>query len=161
MQAAQPLTFGSYHFDPHTGQLWRGKQEVKPTGKAFAVLRYVIARAGQVVTKEELFQAVWPETVVSEAALTSCIQELRRALHDNARKPHYIAMVHRRGFQFIGNIVRCQPSVDSRKKGVGDWGPGAGSSPQPPIGTLQQDVEFERNLYTPGRLTGRRSTSPC
>ncbi len=53
------------------------------------------------VTKEELFRAVWPETAVSDAALTTCIQELRRALVDDARQPRYIETVHRRGFRFL------------------------------------------------------------
>lgn len=111
MQTEQLLSFGLHRFAPTRGQLWRGKQEVRLTGKATAVLRYLVEQAGQVVTKEELFAAVWPDTVVSDAALTSCIQELRRALRDNARKPRYIAMVHRRGFQFIGKVVSSQHLV--------------------------------------------------
>ena len=59
-------------------------------------------RAGQAVTKEELFTAVWPDTVVSDAALTSCIQEVRQALRDNSKSPRYLKTIHRRGFQFIG-----------------------------------------------------------
>jgi DNA-binding winged helix-turn-helix (wHTH) protein len=46
--------------------VWRGKQEVKVTPKAAAVLSLLVARAGQVVSKAELFQAVWAKTVVSE-----------------------------------------------------------------------------------------------
>ena len=87
MQPGQGLRFGPYQLDPRTGQLWRGTQEVRVTPKAAAVLRHLVERTGQVVTKEDLFTAVWPETVVSDAALTSCIQELRQALHDQARKP--------------------------------------------------------------------------
>jgi class 3 adenylate cyclase len=104
MQTDRLLTFGSYRLDPHTGQVWRGKQEVRLTGKASAVLRYLVERAGQVVTKEELFAAVWPETVVSDAALTSCIQELRKALKDDSKQPRYLKTIHRRGFQFIGPL---------------------------------------------------------
>ena len=74
------------------------------TGKAAAVLQHLVARAGQVVTKEELFRAVWPDTVVSDAALTSCIQELRKALKDDPKQPHYLKTLHRRGFQFVGSL---------------------------------------------------------
>src|SRR5713101_7386164 len=98
MQTDRLLTFGSYRLDPQTVQLWRGKQEVRLTEKASALLCYLVERAGQVVTKDEIFAAVWPETVVSDAALTSCIQELRQGLHDQAKRPRYIATVHRRGF---------------------------------------------------------------
>src|SRR5262249_1038722 len=104
MQTNRLLPFGSYRLDPQTGQLWRGKQEVRLTGKASAVLRLLVARDGQVVTKDELFAAVWPETVVSDAALTSCIQELRKALKDDPKQPRYLKTIHRRGFQFIGAL---------------------------------------------------------
>jgi DNA-binding winged helix-turn-helix (wHTH) protein len=108
MQAEQQLTFGSYRFDLQNGQLWRGNREARLTPKAAAVLRCLVERAGQVVTKEELFAAVWPDTVVSDAVLTTCIQEVRQALHDNARHPHYIETVHRRGFRFLEKVVSIQ-----------------------------------------------------
>ena len=108
MQTYQSLSFGPYRLDLHTGQLWRGKQEVRLTLKAAAVLRVLLAQAGHVVTKDELFASVWSDTVVSDTALTSCIQELRQALHDDARKPRYLETVHRRGFRFIGNVVSSQ-----------------------------------------------------
>ena len=50
------------------------------------------------------FAAVWGDTVVSEAALTSCIRDLRKALADSSRTPRYIETVHRRGFRFIGPV---------------------------------------------------------
>ena len=68
------------------------------------MLRVLVTRPGQVVTKDEFFQAVWSDTVVSDDALTSCIQELRQALHEHAKRPRYIATVHRRGFQFIAPL---------------------------------------------------------
>ena len=105
MQPDQLLRFGPYRLNPHTGQLWQGKQEVKVTPKAAAVLRSLLERPGQVITKEELLTAAWPNTVVSDAALTTCIQELRQALHDPARKPRYIETMHRRGYRFIATVM--------------------------------------------------------
>jgi len=113
MQSEQPLQFRPYRLDPRTGQLWRGKQEVKVTRKAAAVLCQLVARAGQMVTKAELFQTVWKETVVSDAALSSCIQELRRVLRDQARSPRYIETGHGRGYRFIGKVASGQSSVVS------------------------------------------------
>jgi DNA-binding winged helix-turn-helix (wHTH) protein len=83
------------------------------TGKASALLSYLLDRAGHVVPKAELFATVWSDTVLSDAALTSCIQELRQAMHDDARKPRYIETVYRRGFRFIGKVVSSQHSVVS------------------------------------------------
>jgi DNA-binding winged helix-turn-helix (wHTH) protein len=104
MQAEQLLGFGPYRFALGIGQVWRGKQIVKLTPKALALLRTLVTRAGQVVTKEELLQAGWPQTVASDDALTACMQELRRALGDKARQPRYIETVHRRGFRFIAPL---------------------------------------------------------
>ncbi len=122
MQTDRLLTFGPYRFAPHTGQLWRGTQAVKLTGKALAVLRSLLERPGQVVTKEELFAAVWPDTVVSDAALTSCIQELRHALHDHARRPRFIETVYRRGFRFLPAIT-TQPVQGSTFQVQGSQSP--------------------------------------
>jgi len=109
MQPEQLFIFGAYRFAPHTGQVWRRKQEVRLTGKATAVLRHLVDRVGQTVTKEELFHAVWPDTVVSDAALTSCIQELRQALRDQAKRPRYIETVHRRGFRWLAPLRAASP----------------------------------------------------
>jgi len=95
------LHFGPYRLDLGNEQLWCDEQLVRLTPKAFQVLRMLMSSSGQLVTKDEFFRAVWAETVVSDAALTSCIQELRQALGDNARNPQYIETVHRRGFRFI------------------------------------------------------------
>ena len=114
MQAEQLLRFGPYRFDPESGQLWRGTQEVKLTPKALALLRVLVTRAGHVVTKDEFFQAVLSDTVVSDDALTSCIQELRQALRDDARKPRYLETLHRRGYRFLGKVVSSQQSNVAR-----------------------------------------------
>src|SRR5262245_61142363 len=68
--------------------------------KAFAVLAYLVAHADEVVTKETLLAAVWPETVVSEGVLKTCMSHIRRALGETARTPQYIVTVHRRGYRF-------------------------------------------------------------
>ncbi|MBI3802044.1 MAG: AAA family ATPase, partial [Deltaproteobacteria bacterium] len=106
--------FGSYRLDREHIQLWRGAQEVKLTGKAFAVLRYFVAHPGQLVTKDDLFAAAWPETVVSDATLASCIQEVRQALRENAKKPRYLETVHRRGYRFIAPLTPAPPVPGSR-----------------------------------------------
>ena len=116
MQAEQHLRFGPYRLDLATMQLWRGTQAVNLPPKVLTVLCLLAARAGQVVTKEELFQTVWSDTVVGDDALTSSMQELRQVLHDNARKPRYIETVHRRGYRFLGKVVSSQPSVVSRQE---------------------------------------------
>lgn len=98
------ITCGPLRIDLSNQRLWRNDEEVRLTPKAFAVLRVLLARAGQMVTKAELLRTAWEGTIVTEAALTVCIRELRRALGDEARKPQYIETVHRRGFRFIAAV---------------------------------------------------------
>ena len=71
MPAEQLFSFGPYRFDLGAEQVWRGKQAIKLTRKALVLLRTLVTRAGELVTKEELLQAGWPQTVVSDDALTA------------------------------------------------------------------------------------------
>lgn len=97
---AASVRFGPYQLHPIQG-LSRGSAEVRVTPKALAVLQALAGQAGRVVTKDELFRTVWPDAAVSDATLSSCILELRKALGDDARQPRYIETLHRRGFRFI------------------------------------------------------------
>jgi len=100
----QSISFGEYRFDVETGRLWCGPREVRLTPKASAVLSVLVMHAGEPVTKEDLFASVWKDTVVSEDALTSCVQELRKALADDAKQPRFIETRHRRGYQFVAPL---------------------------------------------------------
>lgn len=95
------VSFANYRFDVETGRLWSGAQEIRLTPKASAVLTELVMQAGTPVSKDDLFASVWSGTAVSDDALTSCIQELRRALEDDARQPRFIETRHRRGYRFI------------------------------------------------------------
>jgi predicted ATPase/DNA-binding winged helix-turn-helix (wHTH) protein len=109
MSVDRAICFGRYHLHPTQG-LSRGKQEVRVTAKSLSVLCVLAQRPGQVVTKDELFRMVWPDTAVTDAALTSCIKELRHALRDDARRPRYIETLHRRGYRFIAAAPAVLPA---------------------------------------------------
>ena len=109
MAADRQFAFGPFRFDARTGQLWRDGSEVKLTPRAAAVLHLLAERAQELVTKQELFDRVWGGMAVGDDALTSCIQELRGALGDDARSPHYIETRHRRGYRLM---VPATPVVD-------------------------------------------------
>jgi predicted ATPase/DNA-binding winged helix-turn-helix (wHTH) protein len=89
--------------------LWRGSHAIKLRPKAFAVLDYFLGRPGQLVTKEEFLNAVWPETFVGEAVLKVTIRQLRDALDDDPKSPRFIETAHRRGYRFIGKIAESGP----------------------------------------------------
>src|SRR5262249_43355038 len=93
-----------------------GARRLSLTPRAFAVLRHLVEQRGRLMTKQELLTSIWGHAVVSDAALSSCIRDLRRALGDSSGTPRYIETVHRRGFRFIGPLVR--PSVVSISRAV-------------------------------------------
>jgi TolB-like protein/Flp pilus assembly protein TadD len=98
------LTFGRFSLDPRGG-LMLGERSVRLTPKALALLAFMAGRPNEVIAKQELFAAVWPEVAVGDAALVTCIQEIRKALGDDARRPRYIETLHRRGYRFIGKLA--------------------------------------------------------
>lgn len=106
------VVFGGYRFDTGAGRLWCGEREVRLTLKASAVLRELVMHAGTPVSKEDLFATVWSGTAVSDDALTSCIQELRRAFEDDARQPRFIETRHRRGYRFVAELT-ATPAVEA------------------------------------------------
>jgi DNA-binding winged helix-turn-helix (wHTH) protein len=114
MQAEQLLRFESFRFDPVNQCLWRGKRVIALTPKAFAVLGHLIAQAGQLVTKEALLAAVWPEVYVSEEVLTGCVHALRKALGDATKTPRFIQTVHRRAGDW-------QDDAGGGVSGTGGW----------------------------------------
>ena len=77
---------------------------IKLRPKAFAVLNHLVGHPGQLVTKEELLNVVWPETFVGEAVLKVTIRQLREALDDDPKSPVFIETAHRRGYRFIGQL---------------------------------------------------------
>jgi predicted ATPase/DNA-binding winged helix-turn-helix (wHTH) protein len=122
MKLEQEVCFDRYRLDSRNARLWRGTEAVPLTPKAFAVLSHLARQAGRLVTKEELLQAVWADTLVSDAALVVCIGEVRKALEDRPREPRFIETVHRRGYRFIarpspaecdgGGEAEAGPAVD-------------------------------------------------
>src|SRR5215510_875321 len=107
------IIFDPFSLDLANECLWEGRQAIKLRPKTFAVLDYLLGRPGQLVTKEELLNAVWPGTFVGEAVLKVAIRQLREALRDDPKSPNFIETAHRRGYRFIGRIQSVQ--AQSRK----------------------------------------------
>ena len=98
------MNFGRFRLDPPNERLWLGEKAVALRPKAFAVLKHLVERRGQLVTKQQLLDTVWPETFVTDAVLKDSIRQLREALGDDASSPQYIETAHRRGYRFIGEL---------------------------------------------------------
>ena len=94
---AKRLRFDRYVLDLDRGCLLLDGNEIALRPKTFAVLRYLVENSGRLVSKDELFAAVWPNLAVTDDALVQSIGELRRALGTTAAPDQDIP---RRGYRF-------------------------------------------------------------
>ena len=94
--------FESCLFDSEVRQLFREGRPVRLSPKAFGLLELLLERAPRAISKEEIQDALWPATFVSESSLTNVVAEVRAALGDRARKPTLLRTVHGFGYAFCG-----------------------------------------------------------
>jgi TolB-like protein/Tfp pilus assembly protein PilF len=83
------------------------------------VLVFLLERPGRLVSKQELFEAVWKESFVSDNALTRMIKEIRRVIGDDADAPRHIETVPKRGYRFISDIRRSEENPTVRPLAAG------------------------------------------
>jgi predicted ATPase len=119
------IGFPPFRLDVTDERLWRGDSPVELRPKALAALRYLVEHAGSLVTRDELLDAIWPETAIAPEALTQVIAELRRALGDDARHPDFIQTVHRRGFRFVAGVEASRDGRDTLARPGPQSAPGA------------------------------------
>ncbi len=98
------ITFLPFHFEVETGRLWSGDQLCALRPQAAAILEYLLRRPGQVVSKAELFSALWPGVSVSAGVLKTYIWEIRKALDHTRGSSQLVETLPRRGYRFIGEV---------------------------------------------------------
>ena len=115
--------FGPFRLDPSTPLLLREGRPVALTLKAVETLVVLIERSGRVVSREELIEAVWPDTVVEENNLSVNVSMLRKALGEGVSGEKYIETVPRRGYRFSANVrevagagVSIELSIERHKR---------------------------------------------
>jgi len=96
--------FADFTLDPAGFRLHRHGDVVPLSPKIFDLLLYLVARPATVVSKDELFDALWPDVAVTDNALTQAVSELRQALGDDAASPAFVQTVARRGYRFIAAV---------------------------------------------------------
>lgn len=90
--------FGDFTLDLGRASLTRGAEEVRLRPRSFEALRYMVENPGRLLSKEELIQALWPDTFVTDDSLVKCLRDVRLALDDASN--HYIKTVPRKGYLF-------------------------------------------------------------
>lgn len=149
--------FGDFVLDLPRYELRRNGIPVKVEPQVFDVLTQLVAHHHRVVTKNELFDTVWGGRFVGEAALTSRIKAVRRALGDDGGSQHYIRTVRGRGYQFVG--VLREPEADERAGAAGSDDLPAEKVPEPSFAPAHRVLYF-RPRRARGHGRGRYRVAP-
>ena len=107
------VRFGAFELDLRTGELRKGGVRINLPDQPFQVLKTLLDRPGELVTRDELRQRLWSaETFVDfERGLNAAVRRLRDALGDSADVPRFVETLPRRGYRFIAPVIR-QPVAD-------------------------------------------------
>src|SRR5438874_4285845 len=105
--------FGEFELDAAAGQLYRKGAKLRLQEQPSQILQILLQRPGEVVTREELQQKIWPsDTFVDfDHGINNAIKRLREALGDTAETPQYVETLPRRGYRFIGSTKALKNST--------------------------------------------------
>jgi len=123
-----PFQFEDYRLDPGRRELSRGPELVAVGPQVFDVLAYLVTNRAQVVSKDQLLDAVWGGRIVSESTLASHINAVRKAIGDSGEKQRLVKTVARKGFRFVGE-VREAPEEPAPTNGKLEPVPYGGAKP--------------------------------
>ena len=102
---------GSWLVEPASGSLSRNDEVIHLAPKVMKLLLFLVRNQGEVVSKEQLMSAVWPDTFVAETALTRSVSELRHSLDDNSSHPVYIETIPKRGYRLLAKAEEYQETT--------------------------------------------------
>src|SRR6185436_8332322 len=113
MQSVPVIRFGVFEVDLRSGELRKNGLRIKLQDQPFQILTMLLEEPGQVVTREQLRQRLWPDgTFVDfEHGLHAAIQRLRQALNDSADTPRFIETLPKRGYRFLAPVKALTNSV--------------------------------------------------
>ena len=108
--------FGSFLVSPAHRALRRGDDDVPIIPRYFDLLVLLLDQRHRVVTRQEIFDRVWADVVVSDGALSQAVRTIRRCLDDDPRESRFIRTVSRQGYQFVAGDVQVlipHPGMDA------------------------------------------------
>lgn len=104
-QGNKGFFINDWRVSPSEGLLTRSNETERLEPKAMEVLVYLASHPGEVITREDLERDVWHGALVGYDAVTNTVIKLRKALQDNARQPHFIATIPKKGYQLIASVT--------------------------------------------------------
>lgn len=103
-ESATVFRFGEFEFDTASHLLLRHGSKLHLSRKGMRLLHMLLVNRPRVVTRQEIYDTLWPETYVRETNMACIVRELRRVLGDDARSAQYIRTVHGSGYAFTGDV---------------------------------------------------------
>ena len=118
--STQLFRFGLFEFDPESRELRKQGMKIKFQGQPVEILTLLLARPGEVVTREEFQKKLWQaETFVDfERSLNAAMKRLRAALGESADNPVYVETLARRGYRFVAPVERVRAVMPTPQRAV-------------------------------------------
>ena len=108
------LAFDDFEIDEQSGDLRRGGVPVALQPLSLKLLLHLVRNRRRVVSRDELLDALWPGVTVGDAALSSAVRDLRRALGDSGTEPRIVQTLRKRGFLYSGHTTACPKRPTTR-----------------------------------------------
>jgi len=105
MEQNVTYVFGSFRLQTDTQLLWYGAVATRLQPKVYHLLLYFLQHSGRLISREELFHAVWQGRIVEDTALRLSVNALRKALHDEHKTPRYILTACKCGYRFLPEVM--------------------------------------------------------
>lgn len=137
--------FGNFRLYPTESLLLHDQSPISMAPKVFEILLYLVQNSGHLVKRDELMQAVWPDSFVEETNLTVNISLLRKLLGDAADGQTYIATVPRKGYRFQAAVEECDEAGES-SSGAFAVGPSDGGEQNIGVGILESPSVLNGSL---------------
>lgn len=138
---AGPIRFGPFELDSKSGDLRKLGVKIRLQDQPFQILQILLEHPGEVVTREELRQRIWPDAFVDfDHGLYNAVKRLREALGDVAETPRFIETLPKRGYRFIGTV-----SSDDRSPERSEIGDGSAAEVTPPGESLSRSTKSWRH----------------
>ena len=153
--AAHVLRFGVFELDTQSGELRRHGLKIRLPDQSFQILKVLLRRPGEVVTRDELRHVLWTsETFVDfEVGLNSAVRKLREALDDSAENPRFVETLPRRGYRFVASINPTEPDL------AGAAVPVAATIPSEPAAVHPAAFQRNQQQRPPGSPPGVQRAS--
>jgi len=157
------VSFGVFEADLCAGELHRNGVKVRIQDLPFRALTVLLSRPNEIVTREELRQALWPDDVFVDfdRGISSAIKRLRDALGDSADKPIFVETIERRGYRWIAPVSQMESAIAPDSSSAGGAPTEAASSEYDPrvLPSAQNLTIRKRRLLATGMLAALAVTA--